>query len=77
MVVYCRWKKGYEELTEALGCNFFYSFSLYNETVVEVWKEADGCLAATTALGTGRIVLAVHVGIPYGIIDFAHESGRA
>ncbi|KAK0926478.1 hypothetical protein LTR29_017851 [Friedmanniomyces endolithicus] len=81
MVVYCRSKKECEDLAEALGCNFFYSGSPDNETVIRMWKDAGGCVVATTALGTGvnyaGIVLAVHVGMPYGLIDFAQESGRA
>ncbi|KAK0823089.1 hypothetical protein LTS02_018424, partial [Friedmanniomyces endolithicus] len=65
MVVYCRSKKECEDLAEALGCNFFYSGSPDNETVIRMWKDAGGCVVATTALGTGvnyaGIVLAVHV----------------
>ena len=37
-------------------------------------------MAATGALGTGgdypRIVYIVHIGVPYGMIDFAQETGR-
>ncbi len=81
MVVYCRSKVECEQLAEALGCNFFYSGSADNEDVIRIWKEAGGCVVATTALGTGvnyaGVALAVHVGMPYGLIDFAQESGRA
>jgi superfamily II DNA helicase RecQ len=81
MVVYYRYKAECEELAEALGCNYFYSGSADNADVIEVWKEAGGCVVATTALGTGvnytGVALAVHVGMPYGLIDFAQESGRA
>jgi len=38
-------------------------------------------MVATSALGTGvdypGIVFVLHVGLPYGMIDFAQESGRA
>ena len=38
-------------------------------------------IVATTALGTGvsypGVMLVVHVGLPYGLIDFSQESGRA
>jgi len=38
-------------------------------------------IVATTALGTGvsypGVILVVHVGLPYGLIDFSQESGRA
>jgi superfamily II DNA helicase RecQ len=81
MVVYCRSKGECEQLAEALGCNFFFSGSADNEDVIKIWKEAGGCVVATTALGTGvnytGVTLAVHVGMPYGLIDFAQESGRA
>ena len=81
MVVYCCYKAECEELAEALGCNYFYSGSADNADVIKVWKEAGGCVVATTALGTGvnytGVALAVHVGMPYGLIDFAQESGRA
>jgi superfamily II DNA helicase RecQ len=40
-----------------------------------------GFIVATSALGTGvdypDIVYVLHVGVPYGMIDFAQESGRA
>jgi hypothetical protein len=81
MVVYCRSKAECEELAEALGCNYFFSGSADNADVIELWKEAGGCVVATTALGTGvsytGVALAVHIGMPYGFIDFAQESGRA
>jgi len=73
-----------EELAEALGCNYFYSGSAGsadNADIIKVWKEAGGCVVATTALGTGvnyaGVALAVHVGMLYGLIDFAQKSGRA
>jgi len=81
MVVYCRSKAECKELAEALGCNYFFSGSPENADVIEIWKEAGGCVVATTALGTGvnyaGVEMAVHVGMPYGLIDFAQESGRA
>ncbi|KAG6071430.1 hypothetical protein E4U31_002016 [Claviceps sp. LM219 group G6] len=40
-----------------------------------------GAVVATSSLGTGvnykDVALTVHVGMPYGLIDFAQESGRA
>ncbi|KAG5912695.1 hypothetical protein E4U61_000150, partial [Claviceps capensis] len=45
------------------------------------WKMSGGCVVTTSSLGTGvsykDVVLTVHVGMPYGLIDFAQESGRA
>jgi hypothetical protein len=81
MVVYCRSKAECEGLADALGCNYFYSGSADNADVIKFWKDAGGCMVATTALGTGvnytGVELAVHIGMPYGFIDFAQESGRA
>lgn len=81
IVVYRRYKAECEELAEALGCNYFYSGSADNADIIKVWKEAGGCVIATTALGTGvnyaGVALAVHIGMLYGLIDFAQESGRA
>ena len=52
-----------------------------NDEVLESWKKDGGCIVATSALGTSvnypGIESVVHVGIPYGLIDFAQESGRA
>jgi hypothetical protein len=81
MVVYCRSKAECQGLAAALGCNYFFSGSADNADVIEMWKDAGGCVVATTALGTGvnyaGVALAVHMGMPYGLIDFAQESGRA
>jgi superfamily II DNA helicase RecQ len=81
IVVYCYYKAECEELAEELGCNYFHSGSADNTDVIKVWKEAGGCVIAMTALGTGvnytGVALAVHVGMMYGLIDFAQESGRA
>ena len=47
------------------------------------WKAGggDGVICGTTAIGTGidypHVRLVVHVGEPWGLIDFAQESGRA
>ena len=47
---------------------------------VEKWLQDAGFVAATGALGTGRdypgIVYIVRIGVPYGMIDFAQETGR-
>ncbi|KAG6104105.1 hypothetical protein E4U13_000209 [Claviceps humidiphila] len=48
--------------------------------IVRRWKKSGGCVVATSSLGTGvnykDVALTVHVGMPYGLIDFAQESGR-
>jgi superfamily II DNA helicase RecQ len=50
------------------------------DAAVEKWLQDAGFMAATGALGTGgdypRIVYIVHIGVPYGMIDFAQETGR-
>ncbi|KAG6157487.1 hypothetical protein E4U50_007512 [Claviceps purpurea] len=81
MIVFCRSKRQCEELAEALGCDYFYGGSPDNADVIKRWKTSGGCVVATTALGTGvnytSVAVTVHVGMPYGLIDFAQESGRA
>jgi superfamily II DNA helicase RecQ len=45
------------------------------EDQLEKWVEEGGFIVATSALGTGvdymGIVFVLHVGLPYGIIDYA------
>jgi superfamily II DNA helicase RecQ len=75
MVVYCRTKAECKGMASELGCGFFYSGAVRNDEVLETWKEDGRCVVATSALGTGvnypGIKLAMHVGMPYGLIDFA------
>ncbi|KAJ9653324.1 hypothetical protein H2201_009152 [Coniosporium apollinis] len=51
------------------------------EERLQDWLEKGGLMVATSALDTGvdypEIVYVLHVGMPYGMIDFAQESGRA
>jgi hypothetical protein len=81
MVVYCRTKSECEGIASELGCGFFYSGAVNSDEVLEGWKKDGGCIVATSALGTGvnypGIKSVVHAGMPYGLIDFAQESGRA
>ena len=81
MVMYCRTTTECEEMASELDCGFFYSGAVGNDDVLESWKNKGGCVVATSALGTGvnysGIELVVHSGMPYGLIDFAQESGRA
>ncbi|KFZ12613.1 hypothetical protein V501_04123 [Pseudogymnoascus sp. VKM F-4519 (FW-2642)] len=50
------------------------------DAAVEEWLKGEGFIAATRALRTGGdypgIVYVVHIGVPYGLIDFAQETGR-
>ena len=79
VIFYCRSRDQAEGLTKLLGCGFYYSNSVSEETTI-LWMENGGFCAATGALGTGLdfpgIVYVVHIGIPYGMIDFAQETGR-
>jgi superfamily II DNA helicase RecQ len=77
-IFYCRQRDTAEELARLLGCGFFHSTSVSKEETIAAWM--DGFCAATGALGTGvdfpGIVYIVHIGVPYGMIDFAQETGR-
>jgi superfamily II DNA or RNA helicase len=79
-IFYCRQRDTAEELAKLLGCGFFHSTSASKEETIASWMENGGFCAATGALGTGvdfpGIVYIVHIGVPYGMIDFAQESGR-
>ena len=79
-IFYCRQRDTAEELAKLLGCGFFHSTSVSKEETVTSWMEKGGFCAATGALGTGvdfpGIVYIVHIGVPYGMIDFAQETVR-
>ena len=78
-IFYCRSRDRVEEVAKLLGCGFYHSQSVSKEEIM-VWMENGGFYAATGALGTRMdfpgIVYIVHIGIPYGMIDFAQETGR-
>jgi hypothetical protein len=80
-VAYCRSKADCEELAGGLNCGFFYAGNPNNPEALKKWLTEGGMMVATTALGTGvsypGVMLVVHVGLPYGLIDFSQESGRA
>ena len=80
-VVYCRTRAQCEALAEELGCAYYHSTVVDKEEQLKEWVENGGFIVATSALGTGvdydGIVFVLHVGLPYGMIDFAQESGRA
>ena len=85
-IFYCWSRDLAEELGDALqasgfpDCRHYHSTSDGKDEVTEKWLKKGGFLTATGALGTGvdfpGVVYIVHVGIPYGLIDFAQESGR-
>jgi superfamily II DNA helicase RecQ len=80
-VVYCRTRAVCEALAEDLGCLFYHAGHAEKTAQLEQWLDAGGFIVTTSALGTGvdypGIVMVIHVGVPYGMIDFAQESGRA
>lgn len=81
MISYCRSRVECEELAREVKCGFFYAGNPNNPDVLKKWLGEGGMIVATTALGTGvsypGVMLVVHVGLPYGLIDFSQESGRA
>ena len=80
-VIYCRSRKQCEQVAEELECGYYHAGYLDKEIDLEQWLEKGGFITATSALGTGvdykGITFVLHVGMPYGMIDFAQESGRA
>ena len=85
-IFYCWSRDLAEELADALrgsgfpNCQHYHSTSDGKDEVTEEWLKKGGFLTATGALGTGvdfpGVVYIVHIGVPYGLIDFAQESGR-
>ena len=75
MVAYCRSKADCEELAGGLNCGFFYAGNPNNPEALKKWLTEGGMMVATTALGTGvsypGVMLVVHVGLPYRLIDFS------
>jgi superfamily II DNA helicase RecQ len=80
-VVYSRSRDQCERLARGLKCAYYHAGAADNEERLKVWLERGGLIVATSALGTGvdspGIVFTLHVDIPYGMIDFSQESGRA
>jgi superfamily II DNA helicase RecQ len=58
-----------------LGCAHYHAGSVDKADKLQAWVEKGGFIVATSALGTGvdhaGIVFVLHVGMPYGMIDFA------
>lgn len=80
-VVYSRSRDQCERLARELKCAYYHAGAADNEERLEAWLERGGLIVATSALGTGvdfpGVVFTLHVDIPYGMIDFSQESGRA
>jgi superfamily II DNA helicase RecQ len=80
-VVYSRSRDQCEQLARELKCAYYHAGAADNEERLKAWLERGGLIVATSALGTGvdfpGVVFTLHVDIPYGMIDFSQESGRA
>ena len=80
-VVYSRSRTQCEGLAKELECAYYHAGAVDNEERLQLWLEKGGLIVATSALGTGvdfpGIVFILHVDLPYSMIDFAQESGRA
>ena len=80
-VVYSRSRDQCEQLARELKCAYYHAGAADNEERLKAWLEQGGLIVATSALGTGvdfpGVVFTLHVDIPYGMIDFSQESGRA
>lgn len=85
-VVYCRTHTETEKMAERLGCDFYHSGiseAYRRQEILERWVDGVGgirWIVATTGLGTGidiaGIVAVVHMGQPYGLVDFIQQTGR-
>jgi superfamily II DNA helicase RecQ len=80
-VVYCRSKAQCETLAQELHCGYYHADRVNRAAELEKWVDTGGFIIATSALGTGvdfpGIVFVLHVDMPWSMIDFAQESGRA
>jgi superfamily II DNA helicase RecQ len=85
-VVYCRTHTEAETMAERLGCDFYHSGigeAHRRQEILERWMEGvsgQRWIVATTGLGTGidiaGIVAVIHMGQPYGLVDFVQQTGR-
>jgi superfamily II DNA helicase RecQ len=81
ILVFCTSHKRCKDLAELLECGTYVSGQEDKEVKFEEWKQLKPrVLVATGALGAGVNVSGVehvvHVDTPWGMIDFAQESGR-
>jgi superfamily II DNA helicase RecQ len=83
-IVYCRTVAEVREVAGRLGCDAYYADAGAAEKkrmLDDFLSTAGAVVAATGALGLGIDVadvrLVVHVGLPWSLLDFAQQSGRA
>jgi hypothetical protein len=84
-VVYCRSIKECEALARRAGCGYYHGKLLSEERAAALQNWIDGrdgqrWIVATTGLGTGvdiqGVVGVIHMRQPYGMVDFAQQTGR-
>ncbi|KAH7169607.1 P-loop containing nucleoside triphosphate hydrolase protein [Fusarium sp. MPI-SDFR-AT-0072] len=84
-VIYCRSIKQCEEMAALVGCKAHHSKLTRDSraSVLQGWIDGRGgqrWIAATTGLGTGvdirGIIRVIHVGPPFGLVDFVQQTGR-
>lgn len=83
IIVYCRSRQDTEATAQLLGCSYVHS-QVKDNSKIEYWMDRGNLsrvICATSALGAGidapTIRYVVHFGMPWSLIDFAQESGRA
>lgn len=85
-VVYCRSHAEAETIAARVGCDFYHAGIVdaqRRQQVLTCWidgEEGGRWIAATTGLGTGidiaGITAVIHMGPPYGLVDFVQQTGR-
>ena len=78
VLVFCRSKKMSEMWAKRWECSSFNSDTIKKKDVLEAWT--SGLMFATGSLGAGVDIMGIrtviHIGEPYGMINFDQEVGR-
>ncbi len=82
VIVYSKTREQCEQIAQHLKCPYYHSSSTDKADTLDRWSSGGiGVIIATGALGVGVDVAGItdilHVGKPYGLIDFSQETGRA
>lgn len=79
-IVYCRSQASCTRLAQALSCPSYHAQQADREEHLHRWRQFGGLIISTSALGSGinipGVILTVHIGLPWSMVDFAQESGR-
>ncbi|KAH6982546.1 P-loop containing nucleoside triphosphate hydrolase protein, partial [Ilyonectria destructans] len=84
-VIYCRSIAQCEALAARIGCGAYHSklSREAREKALLAWvdgRDGQRWITATTGLGTGidirGIIAVIHAGPPFGLVDFAQQTGR-